>query len=75
MLFHLSQSPQRKTEDSIQKTEVRRQKTEDRGQKTEVRSQEAGEGWRFGRLAKHLPIYTSKHLKQYMPLQCRNIEI
>jgi len=27
------------------------------------------------RLAKHLPIYTSKHLKRYMQLQYRNIEI
>ncbi|MBV6506531.1 MAG: hypothetical protein ILNGONEN_02109 [Syntrophorhabdaceae bacterium] len=43
MLFCLSQSPQKKTEDSIQKTEVRRQEAgKVRRQKSEVRSQEAG---------------------------------
>ena len=68
MLFCLSQRPQRKTEDSIQKTEVRRQEAgKVRRQKSEVRSQKA-EDRGFGRLAKHLPIYTSKHLKQYMQL-------
>ena len=66
---------QGKSEDRSQKSEVRRQEAgKVRRQKSEVRSQKA-EDRGFGRLAKHLPIYTSKHLKQYMPLQCRNIEI
>jgi hypothetical protein len=52
----------------------RGQVEKDRGLETEDRSQKSGDR-RFGRLAKHLHIYTSKHLKQYMQLQCRNIEI